>query len=80
VLGILGEVALEFLVENLVPVIDIVDVLFIVYVKAFASELCPLLYLLLKIIRHLLHTILLIFRRSGFCFKVLFDPFEVSIV
>ena len=79
-LGILGEVALEFFVENLVPVIDIVDVLFIVYVKAFASELCPLLYLLFEVISHLLHTILLTFRRSGFCFEVLFDPFKVSIV
>ena len=56
-LGVLGEVAFEFLIEHLVAVVDIVDVLLVVYVHALSPKLRTLLYMLLQILRHLLHPV-----------------------
>lgn len=74
-LGVLREIAFKFLIEHLVPVIDVVDILLPLNVHAIPPELAPLLYLLLKVLCHPLHSVFVLLGTLK-----LFDALEVGSV
>ena len=74
---VLSEIPLELLIEDLIPIVDIVDVLLALDAHAVATEVCPLGNLCLKILCHRLYAVLLWF--ISLVLELL-DSFEVSIV